>query len=351
MDVLELVRPERVHRRHLREEATLAAVRALVEHESCLARDERAIRARAGLELDHHALAAMTDGDELLAAGEDELHRSPRGPRERRYVPLEVEVALGAKATAEQRHDHPHMGLGNLERVRDAAAGRVRNLGRRPHGHLVALPLRHDRAGLDGHAVDRVGLVAPLDDDVGACERGLDVALDDRRVAERVVVPAERPRPAVRLPVGMDEGRIVCERRLEIGHDRKRLVVDLDQRRGLLGDLRGGRGDAGDDVALEPHRVLGEEPAVLDHAAVEHVGHVLVGDDREHAREGARLRHVDARDSRMRVVGVAELGHELAGEHEVGRVATGAGHLLLAVRADERPRFLDRCHRQPLVST
>ena len=149
----------------------------------------------------------------------------------------------------------------------------------------------------------------------------------------------------------MDEGRVVGERRLEVGHDGKRLVLDLDQRRGLLGDLGGRRGDPCHDVAFEPHRVPGEEPAVLDHAAVEHVGHVLVGDDREHAREGARPRHVDARDPRVRVVGVAELGHELACEHEIGRVPAGAGHLLLAVRADERPRFLDRRHRQPLVST
>ena len=295
-------------------------------------------RARAGLELDHHALAAVPDGDELLAAREDELDRAPRGPRERRHVALEVEVALGAEAAAEQRHDHADVRLGDLERVGDAAAGRVRHLGRRPDGHLVALPLRHDRAGLDRDAVDRVRHVAALDDDVGAGERRVDVALDDRRVAERVV--GARPsalEPRYGLPVGMDERRVVGERRLEIGHDGQRLVVDLDQRRSLLGDLGRRRRDAGDDVALEPDRVPGEEPAVLDHAAVEHVGHVLVGDDREHAREGARLRHVDPRDPGVRVVGVAELRHELAGEHEIGRVAAGAGHLLLAVRTDERP--------------
>ena len=87
----------------------------------------------------------------------------------------------------------------------------------------------------------------------------------------------------------------------------QRLVVDLDQRGGLLGDLGGRRGDAGDDVALEAHRVLREQPPVLDHAAVEDVGHVLVRDDGEHAGQRARLRRVDPRDPRVRVVGVAEL--------------------------------------------
>ena len=87
----------------------------------------------------------------------------------------------------------------------------------------------------------------------------------------------------------MDERRVVGERSLEVGHDGQRLVVDLDQRRGLLGDLRRRRGDAGDDVALEAHRVPREEPPVLDHAAVEHVRDVLVGDDGEHAGQRARL--------------------------------------------------------------
>ena len=99
----------------------------------------------------------------------------------------------------------------------------------------------------------------------------------------------------VALPVRVDERRAVGERGLEVGDDGQRLVVDLDQRGGLLGDLRRRRGDAGDDVALEAHLVLREQPAVLDHAAVEHVGHVLVGDDREHAGQRARLRRVDPR--------------------------------------------------------
>ena len=148
-----------------------------------------------------------------------------------------------------------HVRLGDLERVGDAAARRVRHLGRRPDGHLVALPLRDDRARLDRDALHRVGHVAALDDDVGAGERRVDVALDDRRVAERVAVAAERSSRLVRLPVGMDERGVVGERRLEVGHDGQRLVVDLDQRRRLLGDLGGRRRDAGDDVALEAHRV------------------------------------------------------------------------------------------------
>ena len=149
-------------------------------------------------------------------------------------------------------------------------------------------------------------------------------------------MPAERLVALVRLPPGVHEWRVVRERRLEVGHDRQRLEVDLDQRRRLAGDLGRQRRDAGDDVALEADGVPGEQAPVLDHPAVEHVGHVLVRDDGEHARERARLRRVDARDPRVRMVGVAERGVELARERQVGRVAACAGHLLLPVRPDER---------------
>ena len=117
-DVLEHVRPERVHRGHLREEAALAAVRAAVEHEPRPAGDERAVRAGAGLELDHHALAPVADREELLAAREDELHGTPGRACERCDVTFEVEVALRAEAAAEERDDHANVRLRDAERVR-----------------------------------------------------------------------------------------------------------------------------------------------------------------------------------------------------------------------------------------
>ena len=269
----------------------------------------------------------------------------PGRPRQRGHVALEVEVALGPEAAAEERHDDPDVRGRDLEHVGDAVACGVGDLRRRPDGDPVALPLRDHGAWLDRHSLDGVGHVAALDDDVGLRERRVGIAFHDRRVAERVAVRAERLVALVALPVRVDERCAVGERGLEVGDDGQRLVVDLDQRRRLLGDLRRRRGDTGDDVALEAHRVLREEAPVLDHAAVEHVGDVLVGDDGEHAGEGPRLRRVDPRDPRVRVVRVAELRDELSGKDEVGRVAAASRHLLLAVGTDERPRFLDCRHR------
>ncbi len=158
-------------------------------------------------------------------------------------------------------------------------------------------------------------------------------------------MPAESLLAFVRLPRRVDEGGVVRECRFEVGDDRQRLVVDFDQGCSGLRDLGGRGGDSGNDVAFEADGVSREQPAVLNHAAVQNVGHILVGHDREDTRKCPGLARVDPGDPRMRVVGVAELGHQLAGEHDVGRVATGACHLLLAVRTDERPGFLDRRHR------
>ncbi len=77
---------------------------------------------------------------------------------------------------------------------------------------------------------------------------------------------------------------VVGERRLEVRHDGQRLELDLDERRRLAGDLGRQGGDAGHDVALEADGVACEQPSVLHHPAVQHVRHVLVRDDGDHAR-------------------------------------------------------------------
>src|SRR5207344_1888329 len=97
VDVLDHVGAAGVHGGDLGEEAALAAVGAAVEDEPAAAGDERAVLASPGLELDHHPLAPVVGGDELLLPREDELHGAPGRPRERGDVALVVEVALGAE--------------------------------------------------------------------------------------------------------------------------------------------------------------------------------------------------------------------------------------------------------------
>ena len=180
------------------------------------------------------------------------------------------------------------------ERVRDAAAGRERRLRRGPDGDAVALPLGDDRARLDRHAVRAVRDVAALDDDVGPRHRGVRVALDDRRVPEHVAVAVDRLVGLVGAPVlsgrAAHPPRSACSGSVIGGSGSYSTSISPSR---LRRDLRRHRRDGGDDVGLEAHLLLREQAAVLDHLAVEHVGHVLVREDGEHAGQRPRLRGVD----------------------------------------------------------
>jgi hypothetical protein len=206
-----------MHRGELGEEAALAAVGAAVEHEPAAAGEHRPVRPRAALELDHHPLATVIRSDEFLLAREDQLDRTAGGARERRDVSLEVKVALGAEPAAEERHDHAHVGLRDLEDMRDSAPRGERHLRRRPDGHAVALPLGENRPRLDGSALGGVDEVPALDDDVRRRERGRGVALDDRGVAEHVAVAAHLVVALVRGPLLVDQRRVVGRGRLDLG--------------------------------------------------------------------------------------------------------------------------------------
>ena len=200
---------------------------------------------------------------------------------------------------------------------------------------LSPLPLGDRRVWLDRDGVGHVGDVALLHDRVGRRQRCLDVALHDRRARGVVAFTDDVLRGRVARPALVDERRAVGERGLDVAHDRKRLVVDVDQRRGLAGDL-GGRGrDRRDDLALVAHDVAGEERAVLDERAVADVGHVVLGEDAEHAGERPCASGVDRADPRVGVVGVPEARVEHPGHRQVGGVAAEACDLVLAVRPDE----------------
>ncbi len=82
-----------------------------------------------GLDVHDDRVAHFVGAEELLPPGENQPHRPTSRPGERGHVGLEVKVALAAEPAAEQRHDHPHMTLGDLERVGHSFAGQKRHLG------------------------------------------------------------------------------------------------------------------------------------------------------------------------------------------------------------------------------
>ena len=288
----------------------------------------------------------MIRGEELLAAREDELRRALRLAGDGGDVRLEVEAALAAEAATEMRDDDADLVLRELEGLGDTGAGRERHLRGGPDGDLLAMPFGDDGARLDRRGVRHVGDVALADDVVGGGEAGLDIAVDDRRMARVVAVAHDVVVVGVRLPIGVHQRGARLERGLDVVDDGHRLDVDLDQVARALGDLVRDRGDTGDDIALEVDVLLREQAAVVDVLAEAGIGNVGVGDDREHARQCLRLGRVDARDAPAGDAGVAELAVGQTRQLEVAGVAASPGHLVLAVLALERP-VLDRGHAAP----
>jgi hypothetical protein len=233
------------------------------------------------------------------------------------------------------------------------AARREGHLRGRPDRDVVALPLCDHGVRLDRGGVRHVGDVAAADDHLGAVHRAVGIALDDRRARRAVARADDVLARLVGLPARVDERGAVGERQLGVGDRGELLALDLDERGGVRGDLGRQRGDRGDDLALEAHDVLREQGAVGDERPVQHVRDVRLGDHREHAGDGARLRGVDAQEARVRERRVHELRVQHAGEGHVGRVAAEARHLVLAVRPDERPALraglFDRRHTRSLI--
>ena len=141
-----------------------------------------------------------------------------------------------------------------------------------------------------------------------------------RRVAERV---AAAPEALVRPVVGSSPrgpGARFTHVGEEIGKRFQDFVFHLDERCSLSRDQWGAGRHRGNDVAFPANLLLGEEPPVLDHSPVQHIGHVLMGENGEHAGNSRGGRRVDTHDPGVRVVGVAELGVQLSGQVEVGGV-------------------------------
>ena len=180
-----------------------------------------------------------------------------------------------------------------------------------------------------------VGHVAARHDMVGACHCGVDIALFDRGEGRNVGPLHGVAGDGVGLPVLVNERRSVGHRRLEIIDDRKVLILDHD--RVDCGLCRGGvdRSDGSHQFALETDDVLCEQPPVGHDRAVDDVGHVGGGQHGEDAGHRRCRTRVELRDASVRNAGITELGHQLAGQIDVGGVATAPGHLVGAVSTNE----------------
>ena len=166
--------------------------------------------------------------------------------------------------------------------------------------------------------------------DLGLGEGGVGQFLVADLPVEDVVRVAARPVSAILLVLDVlaQDGRILVHRLERIDDNREGLVLDLDQVRGVGGDIAVGGDDEGDLLVLEQDLAVGEHH--LDVAGEgRHPGQIdaleiLGGEDREDARHGLGLGRVDLHDAGVGVARAMEVAVQHAGQLDVVDVVAAA---------------------------
>ena len=163
--------------------------------------------------------------------------------------------ALAAEAAADVGGEHPDLPRIDVEDRRQPVAVLVRRLRRQPHRQaVVVLHARRRRSRLDRARRDPLARDRPGGDHLAAVEQLL---VGRRRLALDAHVRADV----------LEQQHLVLQRLERIGHDRQRLVVDLDQLGGVDASLLARSQHRGDDLAREPDLVGRQEhlvPAIVD---------------------------------------------------------------------------------------
>ncbi len=324
---------QRGHRGHARPRAREGAG---VEPETALARQDPAVAADPGLQLDDRRLPRIRGRQLVLARGHD-LHGASGLAGQQRGEVLDADAELAAEAAADARHDDAHARGRQLQDLGQRALDLEGQLGVGPHGDLArAVPLRDGGPGLGVPLVHAPRGEAVLEDAIGLLEPPLDVTDDDAGAIADVALAMQDRQRRVAGPALVHERRAGRQRRRHIGHRGQRLAhhVDRGQRRGDGVQRHGG--DGGQRLAGEADAVAREHFLVLHAAAVPHVGRIGGGDDRAHAGQPSRAARIDAQQASVRLPAAQHAAVQHAGQREVGGVDGRAGHLARGIHAGQR---------------
>ena len=244
------------------------------------------------------------------------------GERARQRADLVAEELAAEAAAGIRRHDVEPVGL-HLERDRDQPADVVvhRRVGVDRELAGAAVVVRGGAHGLDRGAAGARPAQPALDHQIGCGEVLIHRAEVDGALVRHVGI----------APLGMEHGIAGGRHRLlDVDHRRQRVVRDLDQLAGVLGDVAALRHDGGDRLAHVAHLVHGD--AVLRRrrareirARPRHLRRLGAGHDAEHAGQRLGPGLVDAHDSGMRVGAAQHRGVCQVGQRHVVGVGARAG--------------------------
>ena len=204
--------------------------------------------------------------------------------------------------------------------------------------------------GLDVALVDGLGLEFPLDDHVGLGEPLFHIAqpvLDvagDIALYPGVLASAEPFHAEHGGQIVMQDRRVLFDRVVQRQYRWQDLVVHFDKVQSLLGDVRAGRGDGGDGVALVEGLVVGHDVLCHEAGRTLSFGEVnnLVFDDRkilggrygDHAGQRLSLAGVYRANARVGVGAAQDFAVDHAGYLGIRAILGGSGHFLKPVVAD-----------------
>ncbi len=309
-----------------------------------LGRGQPAILLGPELDLDDRTRRRPGAAEHLLAA-HNHLDRPAGHLRHRQGQRLEINQGLAAKAAADLGRDRADLRDVDAEQFGAIGAHHELALARAPDRALAVRGDRH-HAGmrLDIGLVHRRVRIAPLDDDVGVAEPGVDVALGEADHLGDVRSVRRLGIDTLGKEIVVQDRRIGLHRLFDVDDMRQHVVFDLDQLAGLLGDRRRGRRHRRDGVTVIKHLVARQAVArqvAKVHRPLADKGllrrdrrEILRGYHRLDAGQCPRLLGIDRHDPRMGMGAALDLAPEHAGHDHVGAEIGAAGDLVDPVRAD-----------------
>ncbi len=289
----------------------------------------------------HVVVAGEAGRDQVAGAILDPLDRPADQQRRGRGDDVaRVDRDLVAEAAADVRRHDPDLVLGQPGDDGEQRAMHVRRLG----GHV-------DR-GLAGRRVDVRDAAAALERrGVGARVERLEgddpVGVRERLVCRLLVARLPVVDGIALLPFLLvaDDGGVGRQGLLRARDGRERLVVDVDQLEGVLGDVRALRDHGGHFLALEAHLVRREHGLGVAgerrHPRQVVLGHELAGHDGHDPGQGRGSRRVDRVDTRVGEGATQQLEVEHPRQHDVVDVVAPAPDearvLLASARSSRDP--------------
>ena len=274
----------------------------------------------------HNVVPRVNIGNEGFQAVGPVADRTGEQHRERRHGELvPVVMALDPVPATDVVSDHPDVAFLEPEMAREQDLGHVRRLSavmeRQPA--VAGVVVGDDRAGFRRHAGMASEAEFAFDHPVGRIESGGGGAVLDEALVEPV--GPER---------GMEDGRPVVERRLDVGDGGKFFPLDAHMLRRVLGP-RPAFGDDGDGRLALPARAI-DRHAVLQRGdqrrRVLHrpqpgqrpLGKLGAGENRDDAGPGLGLAGFDRPDAGVRVGAADEGDVDQPLEAEIGDVASAS---------------------------